>query len=88
MVSSGDIYVYVGGDIHPDRVYHFKNFKIGEKYIVHSSGKLEWDMYDVIRTPEIVYFTNSQYAVYLNELSTCFIALDENRNSIISFLGI
>lgn len=87
-IVSGDIFVFIGGV--KSRIEHFDNFKLSEKYIISSTGTIGNydDLYPDSKWIKVVYFINTNYAVYEHELNEYFIRLEDYRETIIEMLNL
>ena len=77
-IIRGEVYVFVSKIT--GRPWHFRNFEIGQKYIVSSiESIIGYDEY--IQSGVVVSFTNTIYSVYTNEFVKYFVNLDTYRES-------
>lgn len=85
-VIEGDVYVFT--KMSDTRSEHFNNFKIGQKYEVQGTSVFSGYGDDDIHygSSIIVYFRETNYAVYENELEQLFTKLDDFRSERIETL--
>jgi hypothetical protein len=87
-IVSGDIFIFIGGV--KSRIEHFNNFKLGDKYIISSKGTIGNydDLYTDSKWEKVVYFINTNYAVYEHELKEHFVRLEDYSETIMEMLNL
>lgn len=87
-IIEGDVYVFT--KMSNTRSEHFNNFNLGQKYEVQGTsvfgGYGDEDVY--YGSSIIVYFRETKYAVYENELDLLFTKLEDYRSERIDLLDL